>query len=229
MIDHLEIKNTTCLNCNIQENELFRTLNYAQINHLNNTKTCVVLKNKNIIFNEGSAVTSAYCIRTGKIKLYSTGIDGKKQIIQILKKGNIIGLTDLLKQNNHELTAETLEDSIICRIDKTSFLKLLNSMPVLKDNVASLLSNEISILTKEITNITQRSVRQRLAYIILILNDLYENKITMSRQDIADYVGASTENIIRELSSFKKENLIQIERNIILVKSQNKLKIIASY
>ena len=135
----------------------------------------------------------------------------------------------MLKKESHELSAETLEDAIICRIDKNSFLNILNSMSILKDHLGTLLSQEISVLIKDLTNISQRSVRQRLAYIILILNDIYDSNITMSRQDIADYVGASTENIIRELSSLKKDNIIEIRNKLITVKSKEKLKFIASY
>ncbi len=229
MIKRLEIDNFSCLDCNIKDNKLFNNLNTDQVTQLNKNKACIFVRRKNVIFHEGSLVNAAFCVRKGKIKLYRTGIDGKNQIIRIINHGDVIGVTDLLKQNNHELTAEALEDTVICRIEKGDFLNLLDSIPLLKDHVTSLLSNEISILTKEITNLAQRSVRQRLAYLLLFLNDIYDNEITISRQDIADYVGASTENIIRELSSFKKEKLIQIEGKVISINANEKLKKIANF
>ena len=90
MKSSFDIKNISCLNCDIQYNKLFSKLNSPEIDYLNNSKTCKYLNKKNMIFNEGAPAIAAYCIRKGKIKLYKTGVDGKKQIIKILNAGSVL-------------------------------------------------------------------------------------------------------------------------------------------
>jgi len=74
-------------------------------------------------------------------------------------------------------------------------------------------------MREKISDLAQKSVRERLAGNLLMLKETYgidgeESTlidISLSREDLANIVGTATETVIRLLSEFKKDGLIALE------------------
>ncbi|MDG1736326.1 MAG: helix-turn-helix domain-containing protein, partial [Crocinitomicaceae bacterium] len=103
------------------------------------------------------------------------------------------------------------------------FLKEINCNEDLRNTVIRVLSKELQDRADLLTTMAQKTVRQRTALALLLLDDIYEGKpINLSRDDLANFVGTATETVIRLLREFKKDLIIETKgrRIMILQKSQ---------
>ena len=108
------------------------------------------------------------------------------------------------------------------------FLNMMDSNPVLRNGIIKELSRELSDRADFITNMAQKSVRERLAFTMIILLDIYEKEpINLSREDLANFVGTATETLIRLLKDFKEEGIIEVHTRKISVLNREKLFAIA--
>lgn len=125
------------------------------------------------------------------------------------------------------VSAETLEDCNICFIAKEDFLNMVDSNPVLRNNIMQALSQEINSRTKLLTNMSQKSVRERLAFSLVYLDKIYDGEpVNLSREDLANFIGTATETLIRLLKEFKEDGLIEIKtRKLILLNREEILHI----
>lgn len=207
----LSHKHVTCAACKVRKDSLFAQFCDDELSHLEGHKACSFHKKSQALFLEGSFPRGVYCINHGKVKVYSRGENGKEQIIHIAKEGEVVGFKAMFSGDPYNVTAETLEESNICFIGKEDFLTMMDTNPVLRNGVMSELSKELSHRANMITAMSQKSVRERVAYSLAILNDIYaEDEINLTREDLANFVGTATETLIRLLKDLKDENVLEI-------------------
>jgi CRP/FNR family transcriptional regulator len=191
---------------------------------MDNHKGCSFYKKNQSLFLEGSFPRGVFCIHHGKVKIYKRGEEGKEQIIHIAKEGELIGFRAMFAENKYSVSAETLEESTICFIQKDDFLSLLEANPTLRNRILKEMSQELSDRAEFITNMAQKSVRQRLAFSLLLLKEVYgEKPINLSREDLANFVGTATETLIRLLKEFKEEGLVETNVRKIYVSDAKRL------
>jgi len=144
-------------------------------------------------------------------------MDGKEQIIKVSAAGDLLGYKALISSQHYSLSAEALDDCIVCFIPKEDFLKLLKPGSSFYMDLLEAVCVENGEMASKMTQMAQRSVRQRAALTLLMLNDTYgleqeqegEIEINLTREDLANIVGTATESLIRLLNEFKKEGLIE--------------------
>ncbi len=202
-------KTLTCETCKSRDGSLFSHYSCKEVDLLNEAKACSFYKKKQAIFLSGSYPRGVYCLNSGKVKIYSVGSEGKEHIVEIAKEGDIIGFKSMLSDEPYLVNAETLEDCNICFISKEEFLNMIEQDTTLRNRILSHLSLEINQRNMQITNMAQKSVRERLAYSLLTLQKVYGTEpINLSREDLANFVGTATETLIRLLKDFEKESYI---------------------
>lgn len=169
------------------------------------------------IFQEGTRPLGLYCINKGKVKIYKSGINGREQILRLAKEGDVVGYRSLISGDNYTASAATLEESMICFIPKNVFFNLLQHNHDLVSNMMKLLSRDLKIAEIKVTELSQRSVRERVAETILMLRETYgmeaDNETlqaVLSREDLASIAGTATETLIRILSELNKEKMIAL-------------------
>ena len=175
-------------------------------------------KKKEIVFSEGNNPNYLYFLSKGKVKTYKAHEYGKELITTLYKEGDFFGYTVLLEEQPYSETAEAMEDSEICLIPKEDFFSLMyNNMGVMKIFV-KMLSDNILEKEKQLVNLAYSSVRKRVAEALLLLQSRFDNhddknfSISISREDLANIVGTATESLIRTLSDFKEEKLVEIPK-----------------
>ena len=151
-------------------------------------------------------------------------------ITTLYKEGEFFGYTALLEEKAYSETAEALEDSEVCLIPKEDFYSLMyNNAGVMKIFV-KMLSDNIIEKENQLVNLAYSSVRKRVAEALLLLQNRYNNpndknfSISISREDLANIVGTATESLIRTLSDFKEEKLLEIKGSNITIVNADKLK-----
>lgn len=227
------------LNCEDCKARLGSTLCHVEPEHLkgiNYSKTCSTYKKGQIIFHEDANPLGVYCIYEGKLKIYKIGDDGKEQIIAIGQGGDMLGYRALISDERYPVTAEALEEVKLCIIPKTEFKRLMTESAEFSNQILKEACHELGEMTQYITNLAQKSVRQRLAVTLLKLKDIYqkpsengeEGFINLTREDLANFVGTATETVIRLLHDFKEEKLVETQGRKIKVMDADALVKVAN-
>jgi CRP/FNR family cyclic AMP-dependent transcriptional regulator len=186
-------------------------------------------KKKQTIYTEGQHPNKLYYVETGKIKIYKTSEGGKELIINLLSAGDFFGHIPLLKNSVYEEFAETLEESSIRVIPKKEFEHMITTNQEIALKVIKLLTNNIAEKEQQLVALAYHSLRKRVADALLTLKKKYASSIdeqfsmSISREDLANIAGTATESLIRTLSDFKNEKLIEIKDGKITLLDEKKL------
>ncbi len=195
---------------------LFKKLNEEEFNQLNYEKTCSLYKKGTVIYREGSRLTGFYCVTRGIVKILKTGIDGKEQIIRFAKKGEIIAYRSLLSQELACTTAKVIDEAVLCHIPYQTLQFLIKNNWQFSHHMLQIVCRELREANDYITDIAQKTVRERLAEVLLLLMENFELdnqntlQISLTREELANMVGTATESVIRLLSEFRQDNLIEL-------------------
>ncbi|BDD04290.1 response regulator [Aureibacter tunicatorum] len=179
-------------------------------------------KKKEIIFHEDSVPNGVYFISKGKVKGFKTNEDAKEYITGLYGEGDFFGHMPLLEQTQYTETAMALEESEICFIPKEDFFEIMNTSKDVSYKFIKILANNLKEKEERLLNLAYNTVRQRVAEALLLLAEHYQKEesnspftIAITREDLANIVGTSTESVIRTLADFKDEELIVIKgRNV---------------
>jgi len=188
-----------------------------ELKNLSDSAKVKTYKKKELIYTEGNNANYLYLLQKGKIKAFRAHEYGKELIISLHKEGDFFGYTSLLDETPYNESAEALDDSIVVLIPKEDFYALLNNNHGVMKRFVKLLSNEIQEKEDQLLQMAYSSVKKRVAEALLKLQKQYQENakdvfsISISREDLANIVGTATESLIRTLSDFKQENLIEIK------------------
>jgi CRP-like cAMP-binding protein len=195
---------------------IFQHLNSDETEKLNFEKDYRQHKRGEILYNEGSRISGFYCITSGIIKVFKTGFDGKEQIIRFAKAGDIIAYRSVLSNEVACTSAKVIEDSQVCFIPSEILISLVKSNASFAFELLKLACHELGEANSFITDIAQKTVRERLAEILLLLvNEFGVDgqqvlQISLTREELANIVGTATESVIRLLSEFKADKLVEL-------------------
>lgn len=184
------------------------------------------LKKKSELFSEGDTPLYIYFIKSGSIKVYQSHPDGKELITNIYNANDFFGFEPILEGNNYHESAVAMQDSEVMMIPKHDFTTLLQSHPDVSKGFISILCKKVAEKEKQLLNLAYNSVRQRTAEALLKVRELKDSKenIQISREDLAKMVGTASESVIRVLSDFKDEGLIEIDGGKIKITHPVKLE-----
>lgn len=199
-------------------------------NKYQNDKESLDFQKGDIIFEEGESPKGVYFINQGTAKLSKTGFYKKDQILRFCKEDDIVGYRSLLCNESFGATAEAMEDMNITFVPAEVFNEMLESDSQLSYAILQKLAYELGEASNTITFLAQKTVRERLAEVLLLLEQKLGTdpegfiKIALTREEIANLVGTATESAIRLISEFKKDELILADGRNIKILNHEKLK-----
>lgn len=212
--------------------DIFKTLSEDEVDTLNQTMSCTFHKRGNIVYHEGSRINGSYIVVKGVLKIYKTGFDGKEQIIRFAKSGDLIGFRSVISDELACTTTKVVNDSVLCYLPGDALTTLIKENPEFAMALMKLTCQELGESNKFLTDIAQKTVRERLAEVLLLLMDTFELdedhtlQISLTREELANMVGTATESVIRLLSEFKSDKLIELNgRKIKLLNIPKLIKI----
>lgn len=211
-------------------NTLFSSLTKDELNILTFEKGCNFYKKGNIIYQERNRISGVYCISQGVVKLYKTGIDGREQIIRFAQKGDIIGYRSILSQELACTSAKVIDDAVLCVIPSSLFFNMVKENSDFSMRIIKLSLHELGEANKFIIDIAQKTVRERLAEVLILLKDTFslDNErylqVSLTREELANLVGTATESVIRLLSEFKSDKYIELNGRRIKILNVEALK-----
>lgn len=217
------------------DSPIFKNLTPEEVERISRDRIISFYNKGTYIYHEGNRIGGCYVLINGIIKIFKTGIDGKEQIIRFAKPFDLIGFRSVLSGELACTTAKTLEDSTLCYINQESLFYLVKNNGNFSLELLQLACRELGEANSYITDIAQKTVRERLAEIIVHLkNEFGINKdnvlqISLTREELANIVGTATESVIRLLSEFKSDKLIEIEGRKIKILNFNALVKVANF
>jgi DNA-binding response OmpR family regulator len=186
-------------------------------------------KKKQVIYKQGGHPYYLFYIAKGKVKTHKTHEDGKDLVIDLYNEGDFFGYTALLEGVAYADTAEAIEDTELALVPKKDFEELVNSNPAIARKLISLLAKNVVAKENHLLGIAYNTLRKKVAEALISMQKKYHtNKnepfiIDISRDELATIAGTATESLIRTLSDFKEEGLIDIKTGKITIADEKKL------
>lgn len=171
------------------------------------------------IFESGHISNSIYLIQKGVVKTFKLDENGKELITSIQKVNDIFGNLSFTKPSHVSEFASALEGTSVFEISIDKVKQLFNEHPQVMFEFIDQLGDHLSETKSQLMDMAYSSVRRKTAQSILLFSErLKKNKLSqirISRADLAAVAGIASESLIRTLSTFKKEGIIDVEgRNI---------------
>lgn len=173
---------------------------------------------KDLIYEEGQNARWLYFIINGQVKIYQTNEYGKELTIQLHKAGEFFGYFPLINDQSYTNNAGCTTDVTLQLIPKEDFAKLLFNNRDFSAQFIKMLANKGEETESKLIELAYSSVRKKVANAIVAfakstkgVNDQDSISISVSRDDLAAMAGTAKETLIRTLSDFKSEGLIEID------------------
>ncbi|HVI43837.1 MAG TPA: response regulator [Chitinophaga sp.] len=186
-------------------------------------------KKKQVIYNEGNRPTRLFYIQKGKVKAYKSNDFGKELVIDLYNEGDFFGYTALLEGTSYKETAAAMEDSEIAVVPLRDFEELLNNHHEVAVQFIRMLAKHVTDKEQQLLGLAYNSLRKKVAEAIISLHKKYNQQkappftIDVSRENLATIAGTATESLIRTLSDFRDEKLIDIKGSIVVILDEKKL------
>jgi CheY-like chemotaxis protein/CRP-like cAMP-binding protein len=211
--------------------------NYKNINSINDLKnyfcdygTTKVFEKGELIYREGQFCNNVYLIYKGNVKSFRTDEFGKELILNIFKDDDFFGFS-IASENmpNYEATM-TMSKTEVVYISKTTLVAILEANHSLYLQILKFINENLAEVKEQLMEMAYGSIRRKTAKtIIKFANKMAfkpSDNINISRRDLASVAGVATESLIRTLTNFKKEGILEIEGRNIRILDLEKLEAI---
>lgn len=202
----------------------------AALDALSENREARFYHTKDIIFQEGAHPHFLLFINKGKVKTYKTNEDAKEYITGLHKQGDFLGYASLLHDAPYAESATALEDTELLLIPKKDFLALMYNNRDVSMRFIKLLSADLEDKEEQLLHLAYDTVRKRVADALLLLQERYQKpesnhfSMAISRDNLASIVGTSKECVIRVLSEFKSEKIVETHQSEITILDEHRLK-----
>ena len=222
----------SCANCSLHELCLPAGINDQDLERLDR----VVAERRRVergqyLYLPGQPYTSLYVVRFGSFKSVANLAGGEEQIIGFHLTGELLGL-DALGPGKHQAAAQALETSSICEVPYSQLEHVAQAVPGLQRQLLNMVSRELNQEQQHLVLITRKSARARLATFLLSYARRLEVRdhrtdeftLSLSRYDLANYLGLAVETVSRLFTAFRDEGMLRVERRRIGIVDRVALK-----
>ena len=197
------------------------------------TESCStnIYKKKQMVYWEGNHPNRLYYVLRGKVKAYKSNEDGKELVTELFSPGDFLGYVALLEGTVYKDNAQALEETELAVIPKEDFDELVNNNKEVSQKFMKLLARNVSAKEDLLLGVAYNSLRKKVANALLTLQHKYQVKnevefvLNINRESLANVAGTAKESLIRTLSDFRNEKLIEINKDgSIIITNQHKLE-----
>ncbi len=185
------------------------------------------------IIKAGTLINDFTYLKSGLVKLFHSDNTGKEQIITIAKPFDFVSLLSVFSNDHYNYSVAALEDSVTCSIKMDDVKEIVRDNGILALNLLKRMSKVADKIILDSLNIRTKHLRGRVAFLLIYFSqEVYlspEFDLPLSRKEMAEYVGMTTENVIRTLSEFRKDGILKIYGKTIVINNMDTLKAIAEF
>lgn len=186
-------------------------------------------KKKQIIYNARGHAYHLYRVVSGRVKTYKLNEDGKELVTGLYSEGDFFGYVALLENTDYKESAAVMEDAEIASLSKDVFTGIIESNRAELKKFVQLLAGNVADREEQLLSMAYNSLRKKVAGALLQLSQKYRTQadspftISISRDNLAALAGTAKESLIRTLSDFKDEGLVDIQGSNISLVNERKL------
>jgi CRP/FNR family transcriptional regulator len=212
--------------------EFFNRLTPEALKDLSAMAMAVNYSAGKIVFSEKESPSSIYIILDGEVKLSMNSSDGRRLILRIAKKGEILGLAPVLSGKASEITAETLHPAKLAPISRRDFTNFLLRHPEVYQITTEELSRDYTMACEQLRTVgLSNSAPEKLARLLLEWSqdgkttaDGTHFRFPLTHGEIGEFIGASRETVTRTLSIFKSRHLVAFHGSTLTIPSKTALE-----
>ena len=206
------INKCTCEQCQL------RTLFFSHVKADELTDICDIKEEKNFtagetIIKEGDSIREFLYVKEGLVKL-SKKSNSKEQILSFSKPFDFVSILSIFSSDTYKYSVSAMENTVVCALDLDVVKKYGRENALFTMDLISRISEATDKIIIENLEIKRKNLKGRVAHVLLYfarsIYQSYEFELPVSRREIADYIGMTTENVIRTLSEFRKDKIIKI-------------------
>lgn len=204
-----------CAACTVRDMSICQVLDEDELQRLAEIATNMTLDARQPVIDEGEAAAFLFNVTSGTVKLYKLLPDGRRQITGFLYGGDFLGIA---MNESYAYSAEAVDKVTLCRFSRPKFENLLTALPNLEKRLLSAASNELVQAQDQMVLLGRKTAKEKIISFLLSLSSRQEARggalspvsLPMSRADIADYLGLTTETVSRTFSLLKRQKDIRL-------------------
>lgn len=186
-----------------------------------------------VIIKQGTLIQEFTYLKSGLVKLFRSDQSGREQIITIARPMDYVSLLSVFSDEHYNYSVSALEDSVTCNMKMDIIRALAIENGKLAFNLLRKMSRIADTIILESLEIRKKHLRGRVAYLLIYFSQTIfyseEFDLPLTRKEMADYVGMTTENVIRTLSEFRRDGILKIYGKTIHIANMDSLQSIAEF
>lgn len=203
-----------CVTCANENCFIKKHIHLEQMKQYLDKKRSFLCKKSQQFIIEGAPTQGLYFIYKGKVKTVKSGINGREQIVRLTKNGDTLGFRGFGTSKRYLIGAYALENTVLCNFSNDDMLEILHTIPEFTFDLMLFYAEELNKSENNIRKIAHMNVRERVIDTLLYIHRKFGQvngviALDLSRKEIADFAGTTDEQVIRVISSLKKEDLIK--------------------
>jgi CRP-like cAMP-binding protein len=183
-------------------------------------------KKGDFIFHQGDPPNFFYVVQQGIVKTFKVSALGKHIIVKISSFGDTLNASALFGEK-HFLSAQAIDGVVVLSIKKKDFFSFVKKYPLIAMNIVTILGRGLDSEYERILDLVGETVEQRLCNFLFMLFSKFGTTLSLTREELADLAGTTTETTIRVLSRLKAAGIISSSRGRIVILNQTKLQALA--
>ena len=207
-----------CAACPVRPLSICSGLSIDELSDLEKIVTNIVVKAGAPIFDEGEAATHRYNLTSGCIRIYKLLGDGRRQIIGFLFPGDFLGLAI---EDEYAYGAEAVVESHLCRFPQRDLEDLISRYPALEKRLLGVTKHELAIAQEQMVLLGRKSAEEKVVTMLLTFSRRAQHRgqsenpvfLPMTRADLGDYLGLTTETVSRTMTQLKTKGVIRLEND----------------
>ena len=207
--------------CDIQA-PCFQMLSLEEAELVRASKTQVLFRKGDNLTKQGAFASYVLFIITGLAKQYIEGDSSKNFNLRIIQPGEFVGLSAVFSKNTFNYSSVALTDCQVYLVEKDAIAKIVKQNGTFGFNIIKRYCEQNANLFDTLRNVMNKQMNGRMSdtllYIDSLKNENQEIFQLLSRKDVADFAGISTESAVKLLKAFEKDGLIELnEKNITIL------------
>ena len=178
------------------------------------------------IFYQGNEPLGLFTVERGLVKLEMINEAGQAHTLRLMGPGCILGYRALFSKEPYRASAIAVEDSKLCFLPKNFIFDLFKSEPQVALNLAERLAKDLREAESKWIKQVDQEAPERVAEALVFLSEKFVDQ-NWTRKDIGQWAGTTPETVIRTLSRFEKEGLIEQDKR--QIKILNRPELIKKY
>ena len=205
-----------CGACSVRHLTLCAPLEQQELSEVSRIVTSVELDPGEALFDEGEEAPYVYSVTAGAMKLYKLLPDGRRQVTGFLYAGDFLGLA---AHDVYAYSAEAVTHAMLCRFPRKRLEELLERFPKMERRLLGMAGHELVAAQEQMLLLGRKTAKEKIASFLLTLSRRAaqrgqpENPVSlpMSRNDIGDYLGLTTETVSRSFTLLKTSGAITLK------------------